>query len=238
MSENDKQGYPYFYDEQIAKYLKQFGRIFNGLKVRYGVERDGEIEERKVPVIFAQVERNIANIINRRSPWTNQSFPVIAFTFDGIEVDRDSFVPSKHVESMVYTDKQTGDRKGVQSLVGPAFDITSVVHIVASSMDELFQILEQILLMFNDKLVIQKSDDLFDHNYITEVFLTGIADESSHPIGTDANSYHMSLNFEFKIRLNYPLQYPEVIKHVKASVFDNTNDPVDVDKIEESADEE
>ena len=226
--------HPYFYDHQLESYLRQFGRLFTGLKVRWantGSESE-DYKEIKVPVKFAQSERNIADILNKRSPWTNVSLPIMAFSLQSIEIDEEGFFPEKHIEAISYEDRETGEKEGVQTIIGPAFNVTVKLHILSSSMSELFQIIEQIFLLFNRTLIIQKSDELFDSNYLSEVKLKDVENQVKHPIQENQNVYRIDLSFEFPIRLNYPIHYASVIKTVRANVFDNTNDEVDMDTVE------
>ena len=77
--------------------------------------------------------------------------------------------------------------------------------IYASNTDQLHQILEQILLIFDPVVQIQKNDAAWDWTKISQVELVGINNEENYPISTDRRIINWSLNFMMPIYLSAPL---------------------------------
>jgi hypothetical protein len=67
------------------------------------------------------------------------------------------------------------------------------------------QILEQILVLFNPDLQIQKSDAPFDWTKLTSVELTDISNEENYPSGADRRIIQWTLTFKMPIFLSIPM---------------------------------
>lgn len=207
----------YFYDHQLESYIKQFLRIFRELYVK-----DGNSGYKQVNVTYASKNRMCSLINSERSRWTSASLPIITTHIGKLEFQRDKTVSEMHIDPIVY--KTDEDDIGYERTIGPAYKVQMSVDVLADSQDEMMQILEQIMLVFNPTLVIQKSEDMHDANYLTEIELTGISEGDSVPIGNDnpLNSY--TLDFEFNVRLNYPIKVKNTIKKLVAGVLEDHDD--------------
>lgn len=229
--------YPWNYNKQFEAYITQFLRIFSGIQVRDGVKRENDSYKfRKVPVYYGPPTRITSEILNKRSSFPNVSLPLISGNLESISINTDRRGPTKYHEDKVSYKDSTGTYKTNQRLVGPALTLSLKVSIWASSNDELFQILEQLLLMFNPKVTIQKSTDIEDSNYITQVELTEISRNINTPLGTDSKTFQTDLQFSVDARMNYPFLVGEggIIEKIITNVYDETNesDPVLLDSVE------
>jgi hypothetical protein len=85
------------------------------------------------------------------------------------------------------------------------YNMTIELSIYASNTLQRDQILEQILVLFNPDLQIQKSDGAFDWTRLTKVELTDIANEENYPSATDRRMIVWTLSFELPIFLSVPM---------------------------------
>jgi len=223
--------YPWNYDQQIEGYVTQFLRIFSGIQVRDGVQRNGSYNYRQPPVMFGDPTRIVSSVITKRRSFTNPVVPLMAGHIRSIEMDQESRGPQKYHEDVVsYQDATTGDFKTLKRLLGPPLTLQMQLSIYASSNDELLQILEQILLIFNPRVTIQRSEDITDFNYLTQIELTQIEDNIQSPLSTEEKVFLTSLSFTMPIRLNYPhTESSGVIKQIVQNMYDDTIEIIKID---------
>lgn len=196
--------YPYRYNRQFEKYLSQFKRVLSGFQVRDGVERNGEVATRRVKVVYGSMSRVVASVLNKREGFTNQTLPIIGMHLSGIEKDTQNKKNFHHVDHVAYQNAD-GDRKSYARLMGPAFNLNVSVDIYASSHEEIFSILEQILLIFNPRVAIQVDNSVFNSDYLTEIILESISNDVNYPTGTDSQIVSQNLTFRLPVRLAYPI---------------------------------
>jgi hypothetical protein len=81
-----------------------------------------------------------------------------------------------------------------------SFELT----IYVSNQNQHYQILEQILSLFDPIFQIQLTDEPFDWTHITTVELTGINFDENLPAGGDRRIIQTTLSFEVPVRLSIP----------------------------------
>jgi len=199
--------YPYRYDAQIEKYIQQFMRALSGFQVQDGVDRDndGSFHTERVPVVYGNMSRIVASILNKRETFPNTKLPMIAANMTGFEQRPEGKKSHFHVDSLSNAQLNLPDgTSSVHRIIGPPYNLTMEVNIYASSTSELFAIVEQILLVFNPRLTIRLSTDGYDPNYITEIILNSIQPEIQYPMGTESRTVMMGMDFTVPVRLSYP----------------------------------
>ena len=92
----------HFYDGQIRRYITQLIRLFSNFKYK-----DGEGKEVRVPVMYGDVTRQVANIVRDNSENKIPSAPRMAVYITGLEQDRlrtadASFVSKVHIRERAY----------------------------------------------------------------------------------------------------------------------------------------
>lgn len=215
--------YPFRYNKQIERYLSQFKRVMSGFQVRDGVERNGTDNPRQVKVVYGSMSRVVAAVFNRKE-FTNNSLPLIGMHLTGIEKDIENKRNHHHVDHVAYRNAD-GDPKAYRRLIGPALNLSVQVDIYASSHEEMFSILEQILLIFNPRVTIQIDNSVFNSDYITEIHLESISNDVNYPTGTDRQVVMQSLTFRLPVRLSYPSDLDaSVIQQITARIIADSND--------------
>ena len=212
--------YTYRFDKQFEDYIRQFMRVFAGFQ--YVSDNQGTLT--RIPVVFGPMERVIASRINKdNANFVNGKIPVIAVSLEGIEKAEDRKRP---VDAGTYqTASINGNTKALGRMNGPVFTLSMQVNLVVSSMSQLFEVLEQILLIFNPRVTIQNSNDPKDNNYISSVDLDSIDNDITYPLGENQRTISLGLNFSFDAELQYPhLENEQIVEQIKNNIKDSTGD--------------
>lgn len=197
----------YFYENQIRSYLLQFCNIFAGLRVKTGKGESGETEFITVPITIGSKDRVVAAIQAGNTQNKPFSLPVMAAYMTNISlsstrkgigvVDKRVFLPA----GGVYPD----DLKTVTRVMPIPYLMSVQLSIYASNTEQMLQILEQLLVLFDPILQIQTSDSAFDWTKITTVELVNVTNEENYPSGVDKRIIQWSLDFEIPIYISAPI---------------------------------
>lgn len=198
----------YWYNDQLKRYIIQFMTIFSGLQVSIG-KTEGTNETALIPVTihYGNHDRVVASLMAEntqnkpiRLPCMTaymQSVDLAPELMHGIGVERrNSYVPTG---GLLPNDVQV-----VHQRAPIPYKMTCQLGIYASNTDQHFQILEQILMLFDPQLTVQTSDAPFDWTRLTTVKLTGITIDQQHPLGTDRRIIQSTLMFEVPVYLGSP----------------------------------
>lgn len=224
----------YFYDGQIRRYLLQVIRLLSNFVVRY---QDGSLV--RIPVMYADPDRQVANIINQNSENAVQSTPRIAIYISDLELDTSrlgdsSFVGKISVRERAYDDATgeyqpyQGNSYTVERLMPTPFKLSLKVDIWSSSNDQKLQILEQILMLFNPSLEIQTTDNYVDWTSLTVVDLTQVTFSSrSVPVGAATDIDIATLSLQTPIYISPPAKVKRlgVVTNIISNVFGKASDP-------------
>lgn len=213
----------FFYDAQIRKYLIQFCNIFTGLKVQTGNGTCEVPEFITVPIRVGSRDRVVAALESGNTQNKPLSLPMMAAHMTNLQmnpnkkgtgvVDRKTYLPS----GGVYPDDLT---TAVRVMPVP-YIMSLELALYASNTQQLHQMLEQLLVLFDPSLQIQSNDHAFDWTKITTVELTGINNEENYAPGADRRAIVWSLNFEMPIYLSIPVDVRnEVVKSILIRIGD------------------
>lgn len=198
----------YWYDAQLRAYILQFCSIFSGLQVQTGLGECGEAEMISVPIVVGNRDRVVAAISAGNTQNRMFSLPTMAAYLSSINI-----APERR-KVQAYTDQRVTlpvggvyptDLTVVKRAMPVPYMVTMDLTIYASNTQQMHQILEQILVLFNPDLQLQKSDGPFDWTKITKVELTGIANEENYPAGPERRILIWTLSFELPIYLSVPM---------------------------------
>lgn len=214
----------YFYEEQLRKYILQFCAIFYSLKVKTG---KGECEEEQfitVPTVVGSKDRVVAAIMAGNTKNRSFSIPCMAAHMQSLELAPDRRKNPSHIDSRV-TMRAGGifpeDLTVVKRAMPVPYNMTMELSIYASNTQQMHQILEQILVLFNPDVQIQKSDGEFDWTKITKVELVGINNEENYPMGSDRRTLVWTLTFLVPIFLSIPAAVKdEVVRKIVVQIGD------------------
>lgn len=214
----------FYYDEQIRSYLKQFCAIFAGLTVQTGIGEDGTAEQISVPTVVGSRDRVVAAIATGNT--TNRVFPLpsMAAWVSGLELapERRKGVGQEKTKVFmptggVYPD----DLRTVTRVMPIPYNMSIELSVYASNTQQMHQILEQVLMLFDPILQIQTNDKPFDWTRLTYVELQGINNEENYPASQDRRTLVWSFNFIMPIWISPPMAIrDELVRKIRITLGD------------------
>lgn len=224
----------FFYDNQIRRFVNQFTRVFSQFYVEYGKDQNGNQTLYRVPVRYADTNRQVATILQNNSENTLTTVPIMVCYIDNLSYDRDrvqnpTFVDSLSVRQLA-TDPTTGQVTTKQAqaftvdrMMPVPYKLTLKMEVWTSNFDQKLQIYEQIMTLFNPALEIQSTDNYLDWTSLSYILLSDITWTTRNiPIGTDDLIDIGGMTFELPIWISPPAQLKKlgVIQTIVASVYD------------------
>ena len=229
----------FFYDEQIRRFLLQFARIFSNFNVEYGRNEEGtEHTLVRVPVRYGDSSRQVQTVIQNNSPNAMPSTPLMTFYITSLDYDRPRMQEPYHVSKMNvrqrYYDTTTdtyettqGNAFTIERLMPVPYSLTINLDIWTSNTNQKFQLLEQIIPLFNPALEIQSTDNFIDWTSLSVVELESSKWSSrTIPVGTEDPIDVATLTFKIPIWITSPAKVKKlgVVERIVASVFDANGD--------------
>jgi hypothetical protein len=220
----------YYYDAQVRSYVLQFMAIFAGLQVQVGKLKTGGtvtepapvcedpnattqvpeiLDERliSVPIRYGYSDRIVAAILADNVQTKPIRLPATSAVIKGIKIANDRMHGQKAERRNAYVPVGglvPDDIKVVHQAMPVPYDLTMELSVYASNTEQQFQILEQIFMLFDPQLNIQKSDAPFDWTRLTQVTLDDIGMDQNYPIGTDRRIIQTSMSFIMPIWISAP----------------------------------
>jgi hypothetical protein len=221
----------YYYNQQVKKYLLQFMSIFSGLQVSIGkTERSSEEELIPVPIMHGDRDRVVGWIKGEQTQNKPIRLPMMSAVITGIQmapemrkgvgnVRRNSYLPRGGVVP--------DDIKTVRQIMPIPYKLTASLAIWSSNHEQRYQILEQILTVFDPSVQIQKTDALFDWTKMTTIELMGVDYEDNYPIGVDRRMLISNMTFEFPVWFSAPANIKDdFVKDIYARIGTVSNSAI------------
>lgn len=231
----------YYYDAQFRSYILQFMAIFAGLQVKIGkrktsniltqsascddptqtIETPEVLEERliSVPIHYGQEDRVVAAILTENTQNKLLRLPAMSAYMRGLSIAENYLAGTQTEKRQSYLEMGgliPEDIKVNYTRRGFPFRAEMEVGIYASNTDQHFQILEQILTIFDPIVQIQRTDAPFDAGKLTSVELKGISLDTNYPISTDRRIIQSTLTFDMVWYLLTPI---DVRKNIVEKIF-------------------
>ena len=198
----------YYYNKTFRSYLLQFMAIFANMEVSVGKLDDTDPRLITVPIKNGSADRVVAAIKAENTQNKPIRLPLMAANLTNValapqlrkgvgQVKRDTQMPTGGIFPT--------DIKVVRMRMPVPYVATFDLSIWASNQDQHYQIMEQILMLFDPMLQIQTSDDINDWTRLTTVELVGINFEENAP-GVDRRLIQTTLNFEVPIYMSAPVE--------------------------------
>ena len=187
----------------------------------------------RIPVMYGDLTRQVANIIRENSENKIPSAPRIALYVTGLEMDRErtsdsSFVSKVNIRERAYDSENNeylntqGKNYTVERLMPSPYTLRLKADIWASNTEQKLQILEQILVLFNPSFEIQTTDNYVDWTSLSVVNLESTTFTSrAIPVGVDSEIDVASLEFSTPIYISPPAKVKRlgVITNIITSIF-------------------
>jgi hypothetical protein len=227
----------HFYDGQIRRYLTQLIRMVSNFTYK-----DGDGDLRRIPVMYGDITRQVANILKDNSENKLPSAPRIALYITGLDIDRErtsdsSFVSKVHVRERAWDANNNeylnmqGKNYTVERLMPTPYKLTVNADIWSTNTDQKLQILEQILMLFNPSLEIQTTDNYIDWASLTTVDLEAVTfSNRSIPVGTNDNIDVATLTFTTPIWISPPAKVKKmgIITDIIMNIFNEDTGTIDL----------
>lgn len=196
----------YYYDEQLRKLLIQFLAVFSCIRVSSG--KTNEMEERliNVSVKNGSSDRVVAAIKGNNTQNTPIRLPLIAGTLTNLTLDASLRKGNKTERTHTYMEAGATFPEGLKTveMVMPVPYMGNFeVNVYASSQEQHYEILEQILMLFDPTLELQTSDDVMDWTRLHKLELTNISFDEAIA-GVDRRVIQTTLSFDAPVYLSAP----------------------------------
>ena len=197
----------YYYNEQLRTYILQFMAIFAGLQVKVGQSADAPPRLINVPIVYGDHDRVVSSILADNTQNKVLRLPAMSAYLRNLSLSKDRMVGTgaERRNSYVPVGGLVPDDISVIHQRRPiCYDAEIELFLYASNTDQMFQMLEQILPLFDPQLSIQRSDGPFDMGRITHVELTSISKETQYPSGTARRLVQHTLVFNMPVYIHVP----------------------------------
>ena len=198
---------------------------------------DGRLVQ--VPVMYGDIDRQVANLIKQNSENKINGAPRIAVYISELEMEKDrladpTFVGKLHIreraiENGEYT-SQEGTNYTVERLMPSPYKLTVKADIWASNTEQKIQILEQILMLFNPSLEIQTTDNYIDWTGLSVVYLDNVTFSSRQiPVGVESQIDIATLTFSMPIWISPPSKVKKlgVVSSIIMGMFTDIGAPAE-----------
>lgn len=218
----------YYYNNQLRKHIIQFMAIFSGMKVSIGKnDFDSESNLIEVPILYGSRDRVVSHIFSEQTQNKMLRLPIMSAQIIDMDLARDRLAGQNQERKEVKL-KRGGtipDDLQQHAMLKPVpYEVSMEVAINTSNTDHHFQILEQLLLLFNPSIQIQVSDAYGNQQSHIEVFLMSINLDENYPAGTETRIVSSTLNFQYIMYLASPVNLrDEIIKSIQLRIA-ATND--------------
>ena len=197
----------FYYNEQFKKFLIQFMTIFADMNVQVGWTGDKEPRLIKVPVYAASKDRVVAAIKGENTQNKPIRLPTMSAQLASVDVDpslRKGTNTTRRITHMPTGGLFPDDIKVVEQHMPTPYRLSFNLYLWTSNQDQLYQIMEQILTLFNPQIQIQTSDDSFDWTMLSMVELKNVSMDENFPAGGDRRICQSTLNFSAPVYLSLP----------------------------------
>lgn len=227
----------FHYDNQIRRFLIQFGKIFSNWYVTKGKDPAGNKILVRVPVMYGDSSRQAATIIANNSASNLPSAPLISYYISGLEYDQKRtqepfFVDRINVRQRAYDqDTQSyettqGQAFTVERLMPVPYTLRLTVDVWTTNYQQKLELMEQLGVLFNPSLEIQSTDNYIDWTSLTVVYQDGLTFSSrTIPQGTGNPIDVLSWKFYMPIWISAPAKLKKmgVIQKIIASIHEGSS---------------
>lgn len=213
----------YFFNNQLKKYIVGFANVFAGLQVATG-DSDCGVEMIDVPIRYGSTDRIVASLSGDHTQNKQHTLPIMSCYMTNLDLNPDRLKGVNQVDRRTYLE-QGGvfptDVKSINRLMPIPYDMQMELSIYTSNSDQMYQVLEQILMLFDYTMQIQFNDAPFDWTKISKLELVGISNEENYPASTERRNIIWTLEFTMPIWLSPPMEVRQsIIDSIKIRMGD------------------
>lgn len=202
------QEFDYYYGEQIKTYISQFAQVFSEMYVRSGNTPLNQTNNYiRIPIIYGSPDKVVTAIKNDNTQNKMIRVPVFSIKLEAISImmDRKSGTNTEYRKTVLPLggDIKT-DLKVIQRLKPLPYNLTFSVAAYTSNSDQMFQIIEQILILFDPLLQFQTSDSYGDWTKIQDAELTAVNLDDNRSPENDGRILMTTFTFDVRAYMAPP----------------------------------
>lgn len=224
----------YYYDNQFKRYITQFMYVFNGLHVMVGKNDVNNERLIQVPINYGSKDRVVQHILSGNTQNKPIRLPLMSAYMSGIEIDPNLMKGKMTQRKQTYLPRGGSipeDITSVEQYMPIPYRMNMELSIYCSNQEQQFQILEQLLMIFDPTLQIQTSDSVFDWTKITTIKLENIRIEENYPPSIERRILQSSLDFSLPVWIAPPSTLKkEIVNKIlfRLSTIDYNNNIEDI----------
>ncbi len=197
----------YYYNTQLVNYIIQFMAVFTGLQVTVGRNTTEDVRFITVPIHYGHSDRVVNALLAKNTQNTPLRLPTMSAYLRNLKLAENRMKGTGTERRLAYV--PTGglipeDISVVHQRMPVPYDLTLDLNIYVSNTDQHFQILEQILPLFDPQLQLQTDDAPFDWTRLSHIKLTDVQMDTNFPIGNDRRITQSTLTFEMPVWVDTP----------------------------------
>ena len=223
----------FFYDNQVRRFLIQFGKIFSNWYVTKGKDPAGNEILVRVPIMYGDSSRQAATIIANNSASNLPSAPLITYYITALEYDQrrtqdPTFIDKIQVRQRSYNaetqsyETVQGQAFTVERLMPVPYTLRMTVDLWTTNYNQKLELIEQLGTLFNPSLEIQSTDNFIDWTSLSVVYQDGLTFSSRViPQGSGNPIDVLSWKFYMPIWISNAAKLKKmgVIEKIIASIF-------------------
>jgi len=198
---------PFYYSAQVKTYVTHFMAIFAGMKVETGKREDGQKKQILVPIRYGDADRVVAYLKAGATQNKLLHLPIMSVVYNEFQLD-ETLRKGVNVERRKPYVPRGGlfpeDIKIAHQLMPIPYRLGVELSIYTSNTEQQLQLLEQIMILFDPTLTLQKNDNQFDWTRLATVRMDGINLENNTPIGAEKNMRIVKIQFSMPIYISAP----------------------------------
>jgi hypothetical protein len=163
----------YFYDNQVRRFLIQFGKIFSSWYVTKGKDPNGNNILMRVPIMYGYQSRQVSTVIANNSASHLPSTPLVTYYITALEYDQRRTQDPTFVEKMQVRQRAWNEETGtydttqgqaftVERLMPVPYTLKIQVDFWTTNYNQKLELIEQLGTLFNPSLEIQSTDNYID----------------------------------------------------------------------------
>lgn len=217
------QEFDYYYGEQLRNYIAQFAQVFSEMYVTVGKnDLNSASNYIRIPIVYGSQDKVVAAIKSENTQNKAVRVPVFSIKLDGIEimVDRKVGTNTELRSSILPRGGDIkSDLKVVYKLKPIPYNLKMSVTSYASNTNQMLQIVEQILLLFDPMLQFQTGDSYGDWTKIVDAELISVNIDDGRTADTDGRIVQWTFGFDVRAYLSPPADIKSnAIKSIKLRI--------------------
>lgn len=193
--------------------------------VKTGLNDCGEVTDIHVPVRYGSTDRVASAIGAGNTQNKLHTLPMMSVYLTSIELAPERMHGVGTMDRRTYLEQggvYPDDVKAITRIMPVPYNLTYELGIYASNTEQAYQILEQILILFDYTLQVQMDDSPFNWARQTMVELVSINNEENYPVGTERRVIVWTLSFKFDTWLSLPM---DIRRDIVSSINLSLGDP-------------